>query len=127
MAFKGTPTRPSQIRRLKKLLRRHPVCFWCEAVLTIETITQDHFIPKRFGGSSHLRNIVGACYSCNTHKGDTMPTTGDLARLGRNPLTRANRNLPAMPEGETCAVWVVPGYRDSLKTQVRTKPKGWNG
>jgi 5-methylcytosine-specific restriction endonuclease McrA len=52
-------------RLLKKSNGR---CFYCGTLLTPETCKTEHFIPKHFGGSNRVKNLVPACLSCNARK-----------------------------------------------------------
>ena len=58
-------------RRRESLLRRNGNrCTYCPALLTSETATLDHIVPKNKGGRDCLTNLVLACFPCNRAKGD---------------------------------------------------------
>lgn len=44
-------------------------CFYCGIGLTLETRTRDHLIPTVKGGRDDSTNIVPACFTCNSDKG----------------------------------------------------------
>lgn len=45
-------------------------CAYCNRVLRRIEITADHVKPRASGGYDKWRNIVPACASCNSAKGD---------------------------------------------------------
>jgi 5-methylcytosine-specific restriction endonuclease McrA len=45
-------------------------CFYCRIKLTPKTLTQDHRIPLSKGGTDFASNLVPACGSCNSRKGN---------------------------------------------------------
>lgn len=47
-----------------------------------ECLTRDHLIPISRGGGNDWTNVVTACSSCNTRKGNHLP-----AECGMHPLT----------------------------------------
>jgi 5-methylcytosine-specific restriction endonuclease McrA len=47
-----------------------------------ECLTRDHLIPLSRGGGNDWSNVVTACSSCNTRKGNHLP-----AECGMHPLT----------------------------------------
>lgn len=53
---------------------RHPLagirfCFYCDKILSRRIKTRDHLQPKSRKGSNDGSNLVDACRSCNTLKG----------------------------------------------------------
>jgi 5-methylcytosine-specific restriction endonuclease McrA len=47
-------------------------CYYCGKVITLKTVTRDHFIPLTKGGTNEISNIVPACVSCNCSKGNKL-------------------------------------------------------
>jgi 5-methylcytosine-specific restriction endonuclease McrA len=47
-------------------------CFYCEAKVT--KLTLDHVIPLSRGGTHSIGNLVGACSTCNSSKGNRFIT-----------------------------------------------------
>ena len=45
-------------------------CFYCRRTLTDEDSGLDHAEPQRANGANNYRNVVAACHSCNSSKGD---------------------------------------------------------
>jgi 5-methylcytosine-specific restriction endonuclease McrA len=64
----------------------------CQYCGSTRRLTIDHVIPKSRGGEDTWENMVVACSSCNTRKGNTfLEQTG--MRLARKPFAPANRFL----------------------------------
>lgn len=70
------------------VLTRHNVFkrdqFICQYCGVNKDLTLDHLIPKSKGGLSTWTNLVTACKSCNTRKGDYKPEDVGL-KLVRKP------------------------------------------
>lgn len=71
-------------------------CFYCVCELSESRFTVDHQIPKCKGGRNHRDNLVLACGTCNTTKGDRMPTPNELERA--NGIRKAYDSRPANAE-----------------------------
>lgn len=52
------------------LEREQGRCFYCRRTLTDEDSGLDHADPQKANGTNSYRNIVAACHSCNSSKGD---------------------------------------------------------
>ncbi len=119
--FLRTPSRrvpvPSVIR-LRRMIRR-PLgrlslnrrnvlrrdlftCQYCG--LKSSSLTVDHVVPKSRGGRDSWENLVAACHSCNTRKGDRTPEEAGM------PL----RRRPA-----------APGYLAWITFELREVPEEW--
>lgn len=59
--------------RFNVFLRDHWSCQYCASGFKTHELTFDHVIPKSRGGRTTWDNIVAACQSCNTTKGNRMP------------------------------------------------------
>ena len=59
--------------RLAILRREAGRCFYCRRVMTPETVTFDHAIPRARGGNNTYRNIAACCFDCNSRKTGKMP------------------------------------------------------
>ncbi|ENI0651901.1 HNH endonuclease [Salmonella enterica] len=44
-------------------------CAYCGAVLSNDSFTIDHVIPKHHGGNNAIENLLASCRMCNTTKG----------------------------------------------------------
>lgn len=44
----------------------------CQYCGSTKNLTIDHIIPRSKGGGNTWENLVTACHSCNTHKGDKL-------------------------------------------------------
>jgi len=53
--------------------RDHGKCQYCESELEIYTSTYDHVVPRSLGGDHSWENVVTACRSCNSKKGNQLP------------------------------------------------------
>lgn len=63
-----------RINRLCRLFERDgDKCWLCGDPLTMETATEDHYIPKSKGGTRKLDNLRLACFPCNNKRGDADP------------------------------------------------------
>ena len=65
--------------------RDHYQCQYCgrhqAALKTRESLTRDHLIPISRGGLNEWINVVTACNSCNTRKGNRLPSEIDMHPL----------------------------------------------
>ena len=55
------------------LSRQKNNCFWCKNPIQVGKHSADHYIPLNRGGTNWPSNIVVACHSCNSKKGDKLP------------------------------------------------------
>lgn len=53
-------------------------CFYCSCEVQRDTFTIDHVWSLARGGTSILSNMVAACSPCNSEKGDSLPTEGEI-------------------------------------------------
>lgn len=66
-------------------------CVYCNKQLTRLTLTQDHVIPRRRGGSWRTENLVPSCTECNTRKGN-KPVDVFLAEMKEKQFATAAVN-----------------------------------
>ncbi len=59
--------------RFNVFLRDGFACQYCMGHFKTNDLTFDHVIPRSRGGRTSWDNIVTACRSCNTQKGNRMP------------------------------------------------------
>jgi 5-methylcytosine-specific restriction endonuclease McrA len=64
----------------------------CQYCGSTRRLTIDHVIPRSRGGKDTWENLVVACSTCNTRKGD-IPLEQTGMRLTRKPSAPANRFL----------------------------------
>lgn len=69
--------------------RDNNTCQYCGAK---SRLTIDHVIPKSKGGKDTWENLVVACSSCNTKKGDLFLEQTNM-RLARKPMTPVNKMI----------------------------------
>ena len=64
-------------------------CRYCGEVVSTETATLDHIVPRSKGGTNHAENLATACLSCNSIKsGRTYEeAAADILRAVRNRQT----------------------------------------
>ena len=74
--YKDPKFRPSILER------EQGRCFYCRRTLTDEDSGLDHAEPQKANGTNSYRNVVAACHSCNSSKGDD-DAEGFLRRLYR--------------------------------------------
>lgn len=93
--FKSSPTLSKLMGKRKdfkfnkrELYKRDSgTCQYCEKVLTDETATIDHILPRSRGGLTSWENCVICCASCNSKKGNMTPSEANmkLIKLPRMP------------------------------------------
>ena len=66
------------LKETKNLLSQK--CFYCQS---FENMTIDHVIPIDKGGRDSIGNLVPACKSCNSSKGNLFITQWNKRKLGR--------------------------------------------
>jgi 5-methylcytosine-specific restriction endonuclease McrA len=76
----------------RTLCERHgPLCFYCGHK---RKLTADHVAPLSRGGAHVVENIVPACKSCNSSKGNKDPLTWLEWRIGRGePMADTARGM----------------------------------
>ncbi len=68
--YKVTEGRVGETRNLLYKLQSGR-CFYClDKLPSSQYLTRDHLVPKSKGGKGSIKNLVGACYFCNSLKGD---------------------------------------------------------
>jgi 5-methylcytosine-specific restriction endonuclease McrA len=64
----------------------------CQYCGSTRRLTIDHVIPRSRGGQDTWENMVVACSTCNTKKGDTLLEQTGM-KLARKPFVPTNRFL----------------------------------
>ena len=62
-------------------LRDAHICMYCGAHPRDNKLTRDHVIPMSRGGRDRWSNVVTACRSCNTRKGNRSPEEAKMPLL----------------------------------------------
>ena len=75
--------------RFNVFLRDKFCCQYCRKVFKAEELTFDHVIPRSKGGKTEWKNVVTACRSCNTAKGNKSINKLGLS-LKQEPTTPSN-------------------------------------
>ncbi len=83
--------RSGKIRQIKRtipplnnrelFLRDANLCMYCGGQYPDSELTRDHVIPLSRGGKDRWLNVVAACRSCNTRKGDRAPEAAHMPLL----------------------------------------------
>lgn len=80
--YVNLPYRGVMLTRQNIFRRDHYTCQYCGVTTNL---TLDHLIPKSKGGRSSWTNLVTACRSCNSKKGDLTPEEVGMT-LAREPF-----------------------------------------
>jgi CRISPR/Cas system Type II protein with McrA/HNH and RuvC-like nuclease domain len=56
-------------------------CQYCGERKAVNELTLDHIMPRSRGGDNSAVNVVTACVSCNTRKGDRTPAEARMPLL----------------------------------------------
>ncbi|MGH8657928.1 MAG: HNH endonuclease [Gammaproteobacteria bacterium] len=62
-------------------LRDGHLCMYCGGEFPEAFLTRDHVVPLSRGGHDRWSNVVTACRSCNTHKGNRLAEEAGMALL----------------------------------------------
>jgi 5-methylcytosine-specific restriction endonuclease McrA len=62
-----------RLTRSNLLIRDHFKCQYCGCALNEKNLTQDHVVPRFYGGTTCWENIVASCYPCNSKKKNRTP------------------------------------------------------
>lgn len=54
-------------------------CQYCGAKEKLDDLTYDHVLPRSRGGKTTWKNIVTACYTCNSKKRDRTPQEAGMS------------------------------------------------
>lgn len=82
--FTRMPPRTVKFNRRNIYMRDQYMCQYCGIRPQREELTIDHIVPRSKGGKSTWENVVLACQSCNTRKGNKMPEEVNM-RLMKAP------------------------------------------
>jgi 5-methylcytosine-specific restriction endonuclease McrA len=75
-SYVNTPFKGVMLTRQNIFKRDGGKCVYCSSR---QDLTLDHVVPRSRGGDSTWTNLVTACRSCNTKKGDYLPEEISLA------------------------------------------------
>jgi 5-methylcytosine-specific restriction endonuclease McrA len=105
--FDRLPTREVRFTRRNIFYRDKNRCQYCGKVFQQRELNLDHIIPISRGGTSCWENVVCACISCNTKKGDRLPAEAGMKIFRRarkpagHPMLRAKWLGPCPEEWRT--------------------------
>jgi len=57
------------------------ICMYCGQKFPLSRLTRDHILPKSRGGRDAYENLVVACQSCNSRKGNRTPEEAGMPLL----------------------------------------------
>lgn len=80
--------KPVKFSRVNIYGRDNYSCQYCGAKKLIADLTYDHVVPRAQGGKTNWGNIVTACTTCNTKKGNRTPTQAGM-KLRKVPVQPA--------------------------------------
>lgn len=86
------PNREVRFTRRNIFYRDKNRCQYCGRGFVQSNLNLDHVVPLSRGGGSNWTNVVCACISCNTRKGDRTPTEAGM-RLVRRPKKPAGHPM----------------------------------
>ena len=74
-------------------------CVYCGST---RQLTVDHILPKSRGGENTYSNLVSACNSCNTKKGDRTPQEAgmQLRKIPDEPFNKVHFGIKSSKEQE---------------------------
>jgi 5-methylcytosine-specific restriction endonuclease McrA len=72
--YQSWPPRLIKFNRGNIFIRDHHTCQYCGRTPREDDLTIDHMIPKSRGGHTVWENVVLACTTCNTKKGNRLPS-----------------------------------------------------
>ena len=91
-------------------------------------ITIDHYIPRSKGGTDVVQNLVAACGSCNSQKGDRAPYEAKMITMyGRFTYVQVLCNVVDPPKLVTPKPMVLISTPDASDTRLylRKLISGW--
>lgn len=111
-SHKAIRQRITQRKRDEVFLLAEFACQYCGQRFSAQELTIDHLIPIALGGTNDDENLVAACLSCNSRKGD------------RNPHEWINDNVPQkLLNGLLTRLHTLSKKLDSLKEKEKDKDK----
>jgi 5-methylcytosine-specific restriction endonuclease McrA len=104
--YQKAPPRTIRFNRRNVYIRDGHQCQYCGRRPGREQLTIDHVVPRSRGGLSNWKNVVVACTTCNTLKGDRLP-----AECGMHPRKKPGRpswfaSLRILPDGGESEIWL---------------------
>lgn len=81
--FNRMPPRIIKFNRRNIYTRDEYTCQYCGKKPGREKLTIDHIIPKSRGGESVWENVILACSTCNTRKGNRLPEECGMKLLSK--------------------------------------------
>ena len=100
--FIPTQRRPA-FTRFNVFLRDAFDCQYCTKNFKTHELTFDHVIPRSRGGRTEWENIVAACRTCNTRKGNHMPR-----EIGMHPVREPRE--PSLYQLQECGRKFPPNF-----------------
>ena len=102
-------------------LRDAHLCMYCGGEYPESHLTRDHVVPMSRGGKDRWSNVVTACRSCNTRKGNRSPEQAGVSLLA----------IPYVPNwAEYLALSnrrILADQMEFLKSQFSGRPMPFHG
>ena len=92
-------------------------CFYCTAVLSIQTVIVDHMTPLSQGGALTLDNLAPACCLCNDQKGEMRAQ----AYMQLRSLCM-NRTVFSQTDCDSCLGRLQSALKLAIRAQKARKP-----
>ena len=102
--YDRVPRREVRFTRRNIFYRDRNRCQYCGRVFAQSELNLDHVVPLSRGGVSTWENVVCACVSCNSRKGNRTPSEAGML-LVRSPRRPAGH--PILRAG-----WIGPRYEE---------------
>ncbi len=103
--YQSAPPRTVRFNRRNIYMRDGYRCQYCGIKPAHDDMTVDHVIPRSRGGKSVWENVVLACTSCNTKKGNQFPGECEMHPLAKPVRPSWMATLRIIPNGDDRTVW----------------------
>lgn len=108
LAYVRLPFKKVHLTRHNVMKRDGYACAYCGST---KNLTLDHVLPRAQGGQTSWNNLITACYSCNSQKGDRTPEQARMPLL-RKPYRPSFIMYLSQFSGDVHAPWRPFLYMD---------------
>ena len=108
LAYVRLPFKKVYLTRHNVMKRDGFACAYCGST---KNLTLDHVLPRAQGGQTTWNNLITACYSCNSQKGDRTPDQAMMPLL-RKPHRPSFIMYLSQFSGDVHAPWRPFLYMD---------------
>jgi len=103
--FSNMPHHKVKLSRRNIYMRDKNTCQYCGKVVKPSLLTIDHVIPKSQGGRNSWKNLVCACYPCNSKKGAKTPKEAHVRLLKKPVEPRFIESMDLNLDREKYSMW----------------------